>query len=447
MSSVLKYSSLLIFVLLLQSGLSLFAQEKNLYFYYDSLTYAQYNQENWSGLIKSSRKAFKNDIDYYYLRMRAGIANYESGNYLLAERQFKKALKMNNIDPVSKEYIYYSKLFAGKDKEASLFYGRNREYLENKLNSKNKAVRSFMFDLAYHFNFEDKPGVLFNLEKFYTVPGNQTVTRNFFYGSFLLQHDISRYFILTHGGSLLRKYNYYFSASPELILDSYEHRINQNQYYVSLGFYPGADFNINASLHYINLVSPSIVYRQRGFGTIYSIPGLNENYWLSRISAYKYFHLFRIGAGVSWSDLNNNEQLQKDAHLIFYPLGNRNLYTTSSFYHITETGSLKKTHHPVFQQGVGFKVLDNLWVESKFLTGELKNAATGEGFVIYNGNETVTSRLDLNLIIPDEKFTLSINSSYLEYYSSFVDPEGNVTSFNDLKFKGLTLIAEIKWNF
>jgi hypothetical protein len=447
MSLKLKYFKAGFLIGLVFSWTSLQGQRENVYYYYDSLTYNQYLEKNWNELVKSTRKALREDLDYYYLRMRAGIAMYEKQNYLLAEKHFKQASKQNSIDPLSREYIFYSKLFAGKEKEASQYFGKNREYLEGRVESKNKPVRSFLFDLVYHFNFEDKPGILFDLEKFSDVTGNQTVTRNFFYGSFLLQHDITRYFVLSHGGSLLRKYNYYFGATPGLLLDSYEHRINQNQYYLNLGFFPGWDLNINTSLHYIHFTSPSIVYRQRGFGTMYSIPGVKDNYWSARISAYKYFYLFQIGGGVSWSDLNNNEQFQKDAHLFFYPLGNRNLYTTSRFFHITETSNSGKNHYPVYQQGIGFKVLDNLWLESKYLSGELKNASTGEGFVIYNGNETLTTRLDFNFIIPNEKFTISINSSYLEYYSSFVDQEGNITSFNDLKFKALTLITELKWNF
>ena len=56
------------------------AQDINFKFI-DSLSYKLYNNADWKELKKISRSGFKNDIDYYYLRMRSGIAYYETGNY------------------------------------------------------------------------------------------------------------------------------------------------------------------------------------------------------------------------------------------------------------------------------------------------------------------------------------------------------------------------------
>ena len=444
---MLKYNKILLCIILLKGSIAVYAQQENLFFYYDSLTYSQYENKQWNNLTRSTGEAIRKDFDYYYMRMRAGIARYERGNYLMAEKHFNKAAKLNKLDPVSREYIYYSKLFSGKDKEASLYFKRNLDYLKDKVKSENKIVRNLLVDVAYHFNFENDLNSLFDAVNLPGITGNQIITKNFIFGSFLLSHDITRFLTLTHGGSLLRKNNFIYTISPEINISSYDHKINQYQYYASLGIHPGSGFNLNGSVHYVNFVSPEIIYRQRGFGTNYSIPGIKEHYLLSRVSLYKYIQLFRFGTGMSFSNLNNRNQFQKDANLIFFPLGNRSLYTISDFYHVTETGGNETENYLSFHQGAGMKLAKRLWLETGFWSGEMKNFATNEAFVIYNGNETITSRYDLSLIIPDENISVSFNGSFLNYYSTFMDSNSMDTSLNKMKFNGITLVAEIKWIF
>ena len=67
----------------------------------DSATYAQYLERDWPALIRNGRKALGQGVDYYYLRMRMGIAFYEQKNYRTASGHFRKALEFNNGDPVA----------------------------------------------------------------------------------------------------------------------------------------------------------------------------------------------------------------------------------------------------------------------------------------------------------------------------------------------------------
>ena len=48
----------------------------------DSTTYALYLNKDWKPLIKISKKAIQNNIDYYFLRMRLAIAYYEQKKYV-----------------------------------------------------------------------------------------------------------------------------------------------------------------------------------------------------------------------------------------------------------------------------------------------------------------------------------------------------------------------------
>ena len=117
---------------------ALTAQEQNTFLYFDSLTYKQYLDKDWKNLEKTSKKALKEGLDYYYLRMRTGIAMFERGKYMKAIPQFRNAVSLNNLDPVAREYLYYSMAFSGREMDAMLFYKNNEQYLESKVKPKKK---------------------------------------------------------------------------------------------------------------------------------------------------------------------------------------------------------------------------------------------------------------------------------------------------------------------
>lgn len=450
MLKFLKIFVLLTFIINLPET---FSQEENYYIHYDSTSYQQYQQRDWRGLIKTSRKAYKDGIDYYYLRMRTGMAHFEKKNYLLASKHFHMAAAFNSLDPVSREYIYYCLLYSGKSKEAYLYFIKNKNLLENKITDKFNPVKKLSIDVVYHSNTEENLRSLMKTENISDVDntpidGSQIITRRFFYSGFLIQHELSKNLDLYHGGSVLRKYNYYFYQENEYSFDTYEHKINQSQYYALLKLTPGAGFSITPSFHYIFYTSPTITYRERGSGYSFSIPSEKSNFYTTRLSAGKTFWLMGLNAGISFSKLGKNNQLQQDATLSFFPFGNLNLYSLSSFYLISEGTTDNKTENrSVFQEDIGFRISDMLWIEAGAMIGEIKNMNTDDGYIIYNGNETITGKYMLSFLFPVEKMTFSIRTVFQQYHNTFTDPEGNDLGINKLTFNAYSLIGGLTWNF
>ena len=83
-------------------------------------TYRFYEEQKWDSLIHLGKEALNQEIDYYYLRMRIGIACYNKKNYRKADDHFRVALEFNQEDPVALEYLYYSMLFAGQVERSGL---------------------------------------------------------------------------------------------------------------------------------------------------------------------------------------------------------------------------------------------------------------------------------------------------------------------------------------
>ena len=59
---------------------SLKAQEKLDYNYVDSSPYQLWLNKDWNNLIKISALASQNNIEFYYLTLRTGVAWYEKKN-------------------------------------------------------------------------------------------------------------------------------------------------------------------------------------------------------------------------------------------------------------------------------------------------------------------------------------------------------------------------------
>src|SRR5207248_2114987 len=80
----------------------------------DTKTYDWYVAKNWDSVIEIGNRAIGQNIDYYYLRMRIGIAYYEKKKFRKAENHFTKALFFNSSSDAGKQYLYYCYLYSGQ---------------------------------------------------------------------------------------------------------------------------------------------------------------------------------------------------------------------------------------------------------------------------------------------------------------------------------------------
>ncbi len=443
-----RYYKLALIIFSLIGTQGLLGQNEVSFVYLDSLSYQQYLNKDWNGLIKTTRTAYQNDMDYYYMRMRSGIAFYEKHKYIQAEKHFRKAEEFNHFDKINKEYIYYSKLFSGKVKDAHRYYSENQSFLKESVELEKRIVTSFSVNVVYHNNLNKDIASLIKYDEI-DSDGDQQITLDYKFTSFNLVHDLNDYFRLIHGGSFLNKNSYYILNSGTTSIEGKVQGINQFQYYGGLSLNPGAGFNILGGIQLLHYSFPNISpgVSGNGFSSSY-IPGYTGNFYSSRLSVYKSVSLFNIGGGISYSNLNFKNQFQKDFQLVFYPLGNLNLYSLSNVYLVSENYNTTTDEYFSMKQLVGFKTFDNLWLEASAHLGEIKNYTSNDGFNIFNSDETQTLRYDFSFIYAGLKTNFRLMMSYSEYYNYYFNLVENQTAdLNKIELKGLTIIGEIKWKF
>ncbi len=110
----------------------------------ETISLKLFNDKNWKELIPFCDRAINKGFDYYYLRMRGGIACYETKKYRKAEAHFKKALSFNSGDDDATSYLYYCLIYNEKYEEAKWLSKSFSDALAEKLGTKKTFPISFI---------------------------------------------------------------------------------------------------------------------------------------------------------------------------------------------------------------------------------------------------------------------------------------------------------------
>jgi len=200
----------------------------------DQKTYSFYENGNWDSVIYIGKIALKNNIDYYYLRLRMGIAYYEKTNYRLAALHFEKALKYNSSENLALEYLYYSYIFTNRKLEARVLTAKFSDQLIQKINPENKKVID-------HIYFEGGAAKSNNFDKNRiknkhliqdTLPIEQGLNGNKIYMHGGLGGYISKNISFYAGISNLKNFKLKQIQTPELYKSGYDTILDNGWYYI-----------------------------------------------------------------------------------------------------------------------------------------------------------------------------------------------------------------------
>jgi hypothetical protein len=364
----------------------------------DELTYRFYTEQKWDSVIMIGKKALKQDIDYYYLRVRMGISYYEKQEYFPAITHLKKARKFNSGDAFVTDYLFRSYLYSNQNEEAQLLKAKMPKDTREIPDSKSGFVEQIHFEGGYTLSSDKSPDNLSDLMGADSIYGEQDLYGNSFYSNLGLKLRVSKriglllaynylnfnktkYIQYGRGEAKLesitdtswgKNYNYTF---PWVIYDtSFRYHVFQNEAHISATVALPRGFKIMPAFHWIhvsyNMTNPGFrtdtiqdtafyqafndTYHTFSFPqTTYSFERKDTSFnnYLVGLRITKDLGIFNLGLSGSWSNLNNKKQIQAGASLTYYPLGNLNLYGTT-----TITGFFqKKDNRLLFSQVVGWE--------------------------------------------------------------------------------------------
>lgn len=417
--------------------------------YSDSLTFRFYTEKRWNELLSAGNRAVKAGYDYYYMRMRMGIAYYVKHNYVMSAIQFRKALEFNENDQAALEYLFYSYYLSGRTTMSwalmSSFYPQNRERIlnESKIHKNSVTIESFLSDAGTDRILSDPDSYFFNTE-----PGNQIVTNYFINNALYASHIVGKNVSYFHSYTNLIKDNYlhYFDGTNTAHLLS--QRIVQHQYYGSINFFTSTGWVFSPSLHLLTTGYPLIYISATGAQKrvrSYDVRtyGLNAGMAVTKSIGYVVF-----GAEAGYFEYNSAKNLQGTFSFMVYPLGNSDIYIGGK----VSAGKDSYASNTSIIKGLtaGFSISRKVWIEFSGLTGDMKNYSDNNGLSLYSSADILKNKITGRIMMPFKKAGLTIFAGGgISSYSSEFIPESGIatTGLNKLVYNSINFTGGITWNF
>lgn len=384
---------------------SVFADDTISFASIDKWSYIAYTQNNLKETNRISKAAFDHDIDYYYLRMRVGIVNYNHQRFSNAINHFEKALSFNSADTLALEYLYYCHVNMGNKIAANSIAKEFPEHKRVQLNLGKPVFVEYAFMAgSYLFNNTIDEQIK-ETEKLPAMPYYRDLNKNLTSSSFGLIHNLSRTITYTHSFTKLNANQY---MHPFIISNNYfQTSIAQKQYYGRFYVHLSDQLSIQAGIHLL--------------ATTYDVYSLNsKTYELTKTKKdtaskllfygvrYKLNNL-ELFAFNGFSNFNKNKQVQVNAGGLIYPLGTRTFFSETEL-----TGIFSDSALYSIKQTLGVKIpRTGIWLSGTLSAGKKNNYSDMNGSVIYNNNSTALFQTGATLAIPLFHNKMHINISWL----------------------------------
>jgi len=480
-----------LFIINLLVMTNVFAQSDD-YKSVDSLTTDSYFRKDWSTLNKTGKLALQSGIDYYYLRMRLGIASYEQRNYAIAEKHFRKALLFNQYDVNAQSYLAGSLLESFRLTEAGHVFNRStptaKQFIPIRKGFRLSAIHSDFGMITRNGN---------RALQFKTLAGESAVygqqrvyggSRIFDAGAFLQLRPNLMYYIgyqlidtkVTDRFAYIETFmkrdstavfdwgsaHYYEVDTLQKTID-FEHLINQKSVYMQAQWSPSSRLSLTAGGQLIRIRQTNTYAEQstyQAIDTAYYITAtdsvamftldLNRMVfqqdttthldWATSIKANYTFGKLEALAGFNFSSLNGNKIKQYTLGFCYLPFGNKDLYNQTEVIALDNSS----TTNIILKEIVGIKLLSPVWFEIRLLMGNIDRYSDQGAYIVYNSPELVHLRIEPTIfVIVSKHLWLQLSYKYQKAESFYYSAIPNLTqlSENSINNQSYSIIGGIKW--
>ncbi len=397
----------------------------------DSLTYSQYLNKDYKALIKTSKAARKEKINFYYLDYRTAIAYYELKNYARAAKFYKKAYAENPDDAFLGESLYYAYLMSGQRENADILAKNLAPHTLATLGHKFPIVDFVSLSGGYMIN-DNKPSKLETI----AAADSLNLYQNMIFSSLTLGFNLSPQAKLKLGYQLysndFNKYN-----KTEI---SQKDKLEQHQLVLALELFTKNNFSYGFIGGYYNIETFN-----KGSGA-----GNGPNRALTkRMSAFsvsafvnKRFTYLLPEIALSYSNFGNSAQYQVEASLLYYPFGNLNFYGQTKFATIYSPKAWIKNQY-IVSQSLGVKLAKPLWLDLSGSYGNHLNYITNHSFLVYDTYNPVKAIAAATLSYYLKNATISAGYQWQQregwaYYTTY---------YNTYKYNNHIINLALSWKF
>ena len=400
------------------------------YPYFDSLTYRLFNQNKWDSLIIYGQQAIDKGIDYYYLRMRMGIAYYSIKKYSKGIEHFLKA-KEYNSNEIVKKYIYYSYLYSGQNREAYYF---TKQMNETTLKTLNLTQPHFIDLIGITINCSKYKGWETIKTENTTPPyPNNYILEKEITGPFN-SYDINTSINLSKKWSWYQQFSYFkVNSYQQLYFDNTIKHENdfylfEKHYYTAFNHWiKNKSLCFFTHLFLLNANKFKYNYLNAEFAPL-PFPPTTFNYNINLIN----YRLFNYVLGIGRKHYLSNSIFSYT--LNFAKIINNNVITggleysyrfnNQLFYEkITALASANISHKSLnayIEQDLGIFFSKKIELNIVFDVGKIQNITNFYGNIVYNTPYTINTKIFPQIIISINR-NLFINAAYIYQNNSFTN--------------------------
>lgn len=419
---------------------------------FNETTYRQYEEKAWSNLLKTGRQALKMGYDFYYMRMRMGIAAYERKNYHRAIYHFNKALVYSENDPVALEYLYYANLFSGRKQAAESLKERMTDPLLQKTGAdKSRFLQGFETGLLFFpksyispttadqpppnsvpvpedlgWRSQDLGGTRFSVKMEWGTGANNTLVTGYRY----LNKKLTIHLYDNQGAS-------------DFIINHY----NQHQFFVAWKVYTFKNFYFNLSGNLLNTPRyTTAVFMGQPRPNVYTENGLT-----GAVTVGQDFPYVSLEAGSGISNLYGYLQFQQHITATVYPMGNLDLYLSFSGFHTRQSDTDSEWAQTLSGSVmIGARIVKPLWIQMYGSFGDRYNIQLLNGWETYNDFNPVSQLLggEILVTLPKSRWLFSLGlyeTRSRSYY--FYRYNGLLYRNQPIKQQTINYYGGLKWNF
>jgi tetratricopeptide (TPR) repeat protein len=348
----------------------------------DKLSYEYYNSQKWDELIKVGKKAKSQDISFYYLDYRMGVAYYSLKKYRKAITYFDKVVKQTPNDAIAKEYLYYSYLFGGRISDATnTMYTLEKSHRKKvEFHNSNSLFNGLGFEYKY-YSFGD-----YAINETVNSDVVQKVRNSMNYFSADLMNYTQNNSTFSFNFSAINGNNSVFDKkySDEII----DEKLKQLQFYVKWNkrLTKGVDMTISLAYMRENL---DWYYTDGGNGQSSHTYNISTNNMVAFASLNKSIGNIDLAIGSTISMINNYNQAQPFATLKWYPFSNKSFYTNTTVLYQYNFEKENENNNFVFKQSLNAEINSQLSFSAYGLYGKVYNFVDNEGASIYNNIDAI----------------------------------------------------------
>ncbi len=413
-------------------------------------TLQYYYTSQWDSLIAVGNIGLSNGHDYFYLRVRMGIAYFYQGKYSKAIILLEKAHKFNSSDEFTNSYLYLSYKYMGRNADAEMMGRKLCDSLrENALYKKSPFFSGLYAEIGYSPACSYSPTPLAKESEY--VKETSTKNNALTYGFVGLTNQLTPWMTIFYGvttmGTSLTEYIY-----KEQEATTTELSINTLQFYINPRIRIFRGFILTPFYHAISMSGSSGVAtkpRRRdttSFTTRDAIMGIGFE---------KYHRNLVFSGEVSSNRFNNKTHVQAQTGITWFPCSNQNLYLVGAVTYNMAQG-VDSLFAPNYELNklyatakIGGKLFSKLWGETTFYVGNIQDSQIGNGYLFFSNpsSYTMVGNATLTLILKKVKLSLKYQYAGLTGIKESYKTTDSKPITSNFSFNQQTIAGGLLWEF